>query len=154
MTDLPTVIATLRFLTGGWLQSDDDTAHYRGVADQLERLDPDDWGACPLCQEVDCDDGCPIAPHRQTNWTRVVWDDMTTYPAEGVWIEMYRCNGQTAYSFRGQTRHLPDPVVVGGIQVGVWPMLDGHGRVNPALPADIVDGERVDTIWWRRSSAR
>jgi hypothetical protein len=50
-----TVAATLR-TAAEWFSGDDrDTL--REVADQVER----DWDdICPVCEEVDCDEGCPL----------------------------------------------------------------------------------------------
>ncbi|WP_030757254.1 hypothetical protein [Streptomyces sp. NRRL F-5135] len=60
MSDLPpevvTAAATLR-TAAEWFSGDDrDTM--REVADQAER--DRDGICCPVCEEVDCDEGCPL----------------------------------------------------------------------------------------------
>lgn len=63
MTDLHTVVSTLRFLAGGgWVESRSDQEWFIEVADDIERGNLE--GTCPLCQEVECDEGCPVSPHR------------------------------------------------------------------------------------------
>lgn len=62
-TDLDTIVKTLRFLAAGWLETDGDRQWVTEVADEIEagRLDT---GVCPLCQEVECDEDCPLELHR------------------------------------------------------------------------------------------
>lgn len=56
------VAETLRFLADGWVRDEDDQRWLRDVAEQIEReLTPD---CCPLCEEIVCDDHCPLAPVR------------------------------------------------------------------------------------------
>jgi len=35
------------------------------VAKQIENSSVDDWWACPLCEEVVCDEGCALEPVRR-----------------------------------------------------------------------------------------
>ena len=55
---------------GGWLSNEGDAAHFRDAAGTITdwlrggRIAPDDWDCCPLCQETDCDDDCPLRPVR------------------------------------------------------------------------------------------
>lgn len=66
MDELPTVVArALRFLAGhGWeLWTPEEL---RAVADRIdaEVAEGESW-SCPVCQEVECDDGCPLRPWRE-----------------------------------------------------------------------------------------
>lgn len=36
----------------------------REIAAQVETGKVEDWGMCPVCQEAECDDGCPLQPLR------------------------------------------------------------------------------------------
>ena len=72
MTHLPTVIATLRFLAGGWMASEDDKRWLAEVAQQLDSADLN--ACCPLCQEVECDTHCPIKPHRRADQDGGWWE--------------------------------------------------------------------------------
>jgi hypothetical protein len=59
------VIETLRFMASGWVTGDENWQYLGDKADELERTEPDDWWCCPLCEETECDSGCPLAPLRQ-----------------------------------------------------------------------------------------
>jgi hypothetical protein len=63
----------LRFLANGWVGTSDPEAPARDIenaqylltaADELENTPPGDWWTCPVCQEVECDDGCPARSMR------------------------------------------------------------------------------------------
>lgn len=41
-----------------------DTELYE-IADQVENGATDDWWSCPMCEEITCDDGCPLEPLRR-----------------------------------------------------------------------------------------
>jgi hypothetical protein len=41
----------------------------RDIAEQVDRLERDEV-CCPLCEEVDCDEGCPLTPLRAQNDVR------------------------------------------------------------------------------------
>lgn len=57
------VVATLRALAEWHPATSQVTEEeWLGLAREVEGLEPG-W-ACPLCQEVTCDDGCPLAPVR------------------------------------------------------------------------------------------
>lgn len=69
------VAATLRTVAGwGQLACVTDDDEYRGVnvgrdelyelARRVEHERVDDWWSCPICQEVECDNGCPLEPLR------------------------------------------------------------------------------------------
>lgn len=59
------VVETLRFLASGWVGNheggEDDQKWLRETADEIEQSGPEDWICCPLCAEVICDEGCPLA---------------------------------------------------------------------------------------------
>lgn len=62
---LDLVAGTLRFLAGGWIGDGDDVRWMRQVADDIDAREST-YGSlfsavCPLCAEVTCDDGCPVA---------------------------------------------------------------------------------------------
>lgn len=70
------VAATLRTVAGwGQLSCVTDAGEFRGVnvktsemyelADAVENAPTDDWWSCPLCQESECDEGCPLEPLRK-----------------------------------------------------------------------------------------
>lgn len=61
---IKTTVDTLRFLAGGWVEGEDNQKWLAETADTIERTGPDDWWACPLCEEATCDTGCPLAPIR------------------------------------------------------------------------------------------
>lgn len=61
---LSDVIATLRFLGDDWLPPS-SAMIVSEYADELETHGPDRRGCCPVCQEVECDDNCPVRPYRQ-----------------------------------------------------------------------------------------
>jgi hypothetical protein len=54
--EIATVVATLRTVAG-WMPEDQRQTLYE-VADQTEAT----WDdlCCPVCEEVTCDDGCPL----------------------------------------------------------------------------------------------
>lgn len=61
-----TVAATLRQLAGWSLVWDDGLPardELLSLADQVEAIAPGEM-PCPMCQEVECDGGCPLAPVR------------------------------------------------------------------------------------------
>lgn len=58
--DVAVVMATLRQLAG-WCDDDRSPAALAELATVLETEDWADCPCCPMCQEVDCDDGCPLA---------------------------------------------------------------------------------------------
>lgn len=64
------IVQTLRFLAGGWIRDDaghDNQQWLTDVADQIERdPDPANWDCCPICEEVTCDNGCPLSEVRAT----------------------------------------------------------------------------------------
>lgn len=73
--DLRTIATTLRFVAS-WLvpptDEQDERGHYDQVghlvraAETLETGDPSGLDACcPLCEETECDEGCPVEPHRR-----------------------------------------------------------------------------------------
>jgi hypothetical protein len=67
-TDLPTVVATLRYAANTlWPSSPDDAGWMRSVADVLEEGGDAIEMCCPLCEETLCDDACPVRPHREVN---------------------------------------------------------------------------------------
>lgn len=55
--EVPIVAATLR-IAAEWLHVEQRTM-LRDVADDVER-GWDNGGTCPLCEEMDCDTGCPL----------------------------------------------------------------------------------------------
>lgn len=56
---------TLRFLASGLpFLDEDDRRWLADVAEQMEHQDPAEATCCPLCEEVRCDDGCPLEPLR------------------------------------------------------------------------------------------
>lgn len=60
-----TIVATLRQVAG-WIQ-DPDATMLRETAETLERWDwTEEWDAlcCPMCEEVKCDEDCPLAEVR------------------------------------------------------------------------------------------
>jgi hypothetical protein len=70
----------LRFLANGWvgtrdpdsLDWDENARYLLAAADELEHTAPGDWICCPMCQEVLCDEGCPVLPMRvEENRTRL-----------------------------------------------------------------------------------
>jgi hypothetical protein len=58
-----TVIATLRY-AAEWL-NDDDRNLLSETADQVAAEDPREALCCPVCEEVECDEGCPLAGVRR-----------------------------------------------------------------------------------------
>ena len=79
MTDLATISKTLRFVAS-WIVPPDDvhdqlnhyvqTSHLIRAAKAIEGGRTSDLDVtCPLCQEVACDEGCPMAPHRWDYYT-------------------------------------------------------------------------------------
>ena len=64
MTDLDTIVKVLLHLANGWVESRSDQDWLREVADEIGHLEPSEMCTCPLCQEVACDGGCPMEPHR------------------------------------------------------------------------------------------
>ena len=69
MTNLGTIVKVLRHLASGWVESRSDQAWLREVADEIEDRAPGEMTTCPLCQEVACDSGCPMEPHRWDHYT-------------------------------------------------------------------------------------
>jgi hypothetical protein len=62
LTQRATLLATLRHLGNGWLESAADTAWLHEVIGQLR--DEPDWtqlDVCPLCQHDPCQETCPVA---------------------------------------------------------------------------------------------
>lgn len=67
------IAATLRYVTGWSMTYDNDgqTVHavdvhdLRYTADQLDAAGAA-TDCCPVCEEVGCDDDCPLAPYRNT----------------------------------------------------------------------------------------
>lgn len=43
-----------------------DTDELYRLADEVEHGDPADWWCCPLCEEVTCDDDCPLVDIRSS----------------------------------------------------------------------------------------
>jgi hypothetical protein len=64
MTDRDTIVKVLRHLAGGWVGSRADQSWLRRAADEVEQTSPSDMATCPLCEEVACDEDCPMEPHR------------------------------------------------------------------------------------------
>ena len=65
MSDIAaTVAATLR-VAATWITGDEDRATLFETAEQVERDPGPDSMSCPLCEEITCDDGCPMEPVRQ-----------------------------------------------------------------------------------------
>lgn len=63
------VAATFRYITEWGLAYERETAakaadDFRHIADEIDNLDPERDVCCPVCQEVTCDDHCPLAPVR------------------------------------------------------------------------------------------
>ena len=54
----------LDFLAGGWVSLDADRDWCRETAEAIRREDFSDSWCCPLCQEVECDTGCPLETAR------------------------------------------------------------------------------------------
>lgn len=64
-TPTESVAATLRFLAGGWVElSDADRQWCAEKAVEIEHHDFTDSWCCPLCEEVECDDDCPLRGQR------------------------------------------------------------------------------------------
>ncbi len=65
------VAETLRFLAGGWISGDEDHENSTALVEtaaNIEHAAKWPWsesGCCPLCEEVACDTGCPLAPLRR-----------------------------------------------------------------------------------------
>lgn len=67
----PTIAATLRQVAS-WGSSilisravnDLDETELRRLADEVENGDASEWICCPLCEEIDCDGGCPLHDFR------------------------------------------------------------------------------------------
>lgn len=55
--------ATLRQVAG-WVSDDSLRDSIYDAAELVERSGPEDWDCCPVCEEVECDDGCPLEPIR------------------------------------------------------------------------------------------
>ena len=79
MTDLGTISKTLRFVAS-WIvapnDEHDERSHYDQIrhlisaAEAIEAGDTKQFDVCcPLCQEVACDTGCPMEPHRWPYYT-------------------------------------------------------------------------------------
>ena len=64
------IATTLRWVGGLTVNGDLNPAGLdedglRRLADAVENTDPSTWHCCPLCQEVACDDDCPLAEIRR-----------------------------------------------------------------------------------------
>lgn len=62
MTEAQVIVAETLRLVSEWgcgLTRDE----YRTIAESVEQMDADDT-CCPLCEEIICDDGCPLWPTR------------------------------------------------------------------------------------------
>lgn len=64
-----TVSATLRTVAewGLAFQATPDepaSSEFHNIADQVDRLEADEM-CCPVCEEVTCDETCPLAPVRE-----------------------------------------------------------------------------------------
>ena len=73
MTEDPIRLAvarTLREVAQGW--SSWDPEELQSVADQVER-DDGEWLGCPVCEEAQCDDGCPLEACRINMYWRTSW---------------------------------------------------------------------------------
>lgn len=68
------VVATMRFLAGGWVHGEDDQRWLSDTADQIELSGPEHWDCCPLCAETICDGDCPLAAVRRGR-SPVHWPD-------------------------------------------------------------------------------
>jgi hypothetical protein len=64
LTDLTTIVKVLRHLANGWVESVSDQEWLWEAADEIEHRDLASLMTCPLCQEVACDENCPMEPHR------------------------------------------------------------------------------------------
>jgi hypothetical protein len=67
-----TTAATLRQVAEWGLRFDGSTVEstcgeLHGIANKVEQLDPDDDLCCPVCEEVECDGGCPLESVRAQN---------------------------------------------------------------------------------------
>lgn len=58
------VVETMRFLSAGWLDNTEDQEWAAGEAEIIAGTDFSDSVCCPLCQEITCDNNCPLAPVR------------------------------------------------------------------------------------------
>lgn len=59
------IVETLRSV--GWVGVNDGDPWMYETADVIEQGSPEDWDCCPLCEEVTCDDGCPVKPIRRAH---------------------------------------------------------------------------------------
>lgn len=61
----PIVAATLRTVAEWGLSFEEGLARdeLRDIADQVALVEPGDM-CCPVCEEVECDEGCPLAEYR------------------------------------------------------------------------------------------
>lgn len=62
-TDATIVAATLRQLAA-WSDEDRTADELYQLANEVEAHDFTDSWCCPMCQEVECDDDCPLAALR------------------------------------------------------------------------------------------
>lgn len=64
MTERQDAVAkTLRYVAS---VSDEAQARWMyDLAEEVENSKPSDWWACPVCEEVICDEGCPLEPLRR-----------------------------------------------------------------------------------------
>lgn len=69
MTDaerIKVIVETFRFLGDGWLKDDEECKWAEEMAAAIEGFDFHGGRfCCPLCQEVRCDDNCPLLPIRE-----------------------------------------------------------------------------------------
>jgi hypothetical protein len=65
-TDLPTVLSVIKFLRDGWISDVVDAGNVDYLADIAAHIENGwlDSACCPMCQEVECDEGCPLEHHR------------------------------------------------------------------------------------------
>jgi hypothetical protein len=61
-----TVAATLRQIAHWGVARPHTDDEWTGLALQVEGIEPG-W-CCPLCQEIECDDDCPLAPLQLHRW--------------------------------------------------------------------------------------
>jgi hypothetical protein len=52
------VLETIKHL--GWVTDHNGESMFADVIWTMEHVEPADWDCCPLCEEVVCDDGCPL----------------------------------------------------------------------------------------------
>jgi hypothetical protein len=62
---VPAVVAATIRTVAGWISSDQDRDLLHSAAEQVERDPGPDSICCPLCEEIACDDGCPMETVRR-----------------------------------------------------------------------------------------